>query len=141
MTGNLDREPSASARKPVTPASRSFSVDTTPPDTTINAGPAAAATTTADATPSFAFTSRDGGSTHRCALDAHDLAPCSGPGATHTPPTLADGSHTFTVAAADAAGNVSASSSRSFRVDTRAPETTITRRVTRGATARFTRRS
>ena len=107
-----------------TPASRTFTVDTTPPDTTITSGPTG---TTADTTPTFAFTSTEAGSTFECKIDAGAFAPCTTP---FTTGALADGPHTFQVRATDAVGNVDATpASRAFTVDTTdstAPDTSIT---------------
>ena len=83
--------------------SRSFTVDTVAPQTTITSGPAGPI---ADTTPSFGFTSSESGSTFTCRFDSQAFAPCSGPGASHTPSTpLSPGSHTFDVRASDKAQN------------------------------------
>ena len=106
------------------PASRSFTVssgDTTAPDTTITAGPSG---TTNDSTPTFSFTSTEAGSTFACRIDAGAWVACTSP---FTTAALGDGAHTFEVRATDVAGNTDASpASRSFTVDTTAPDTTIT---------------
>ena len=108
------------------PATRSFTVDTVRPDTTINSGPAAGAKTKYS-TPTFGFSSNDPGATFECRFDAGAFAPCSGPGATHTPASpLSDGSHTVYVRAKDQAQNVDTSpASRSFTVDATPPAVTI----------------
>jgi hypothetical protein len=83
--------------------SRSFTVDTVPPQTTITSGPSGS---TADTTPTFKFSSSEPGSTFACRFDSQALAPCSGPGASHTPSTpLSAGSHSFSVRATDKAKN------------------------------------
>jgi hypothetical protein len=83
--------------------SRSFTVDTVPPQTTITSGPSGA---TADTTPTFTFSSSESGSAFRCRYDSQAFAPCSGPGASHTPSTpLTAGSHSFDVTAIDKAKN------------------------------------
>ena len=103
-----------------TPASRSFTVDATAPETTIDSGPSG---TTTDPTPSFGFSSSEPGSSFECKVDAGAYAPCSSP---LTTGALADGSHSFSVRATDSAGNTDATpASRSFTVDATAPETTI----------------
>ena len=103
-----------------TPASRSFTVDTVAPQTTIDSGPSGP---TNDATPTFAFSSSQAGSTFECRVDAGAWGSCSTP---ETTASLADGAHTFEVRATDPAGNVDATpASRSFTVDTAAPQTTI----------------
>jgi sugar lactone lactonase YvrE len=103
-----------------TPASRDFTVDTTPPQTVLDSGPGPL---TSDRTPRFEFSSEPG-ATFACSLDGAPAAPCASP---FTAPPLADGAHTLEIAATDAAGNVEAPALRSaFTVDTVAPETTIT---------------
>ena len=84
-----------------TPASRSFTVDTAAPQTTIDSGPSGP---TNDATPTFAFSADEAGSTlrvprRRRRLGLVQLAP-------ETTASLADGAHTFEVRATDPAGNV-----------------------------------
>ena len=97
--------------------SRQFVVDTTPPQTTITSGPAANSTT-ADRTPTFGFSSSEANSTFQCRYDTKVFAPCSGPGATHTPSVaLTPGHHTFYVKAIDKAKNADASpAARAFNV-------------------------
>ena len=91
------------------PATRAFTVDTTPPadttppDTTITSGPANPTTSTSA---SFAFTSSESGSTFECKLDAAAYAACTSPKAYSG---LSTGSHSFSVRAKDAAGNTDAS--------------------------------
>jgi hypothetical protein len=84
---------------------RSFVIDTVRPQTSITSGPAEGATTT-DPTPTFGFSSSEAGASFECRVDGGSFGPCSGPGATHTTATLADGQHTFRVRATDVAGNV-----------------------------------
>ncbi len=106
-----------------TPASRSFSVDTAAPETTIDSGPTG---TIADNTPTFEFSSDDPAATFECRIDADPFGACTGPGDTHTTAALSDGPHTFEVQATDSADNTDPTpASRSFSVDTAAPETTI----------------
>ena len=96
-----------------TPATRTFTVDTVPPNTTITSGPSGA---TNDPTPTFAFTSSDIGSTFQCKLDAGAYAACTSP---RTLAHLADGSHTFYVRARDSSGNLDPTpASRTFTVST-----------------------
>lgn len=116
--------------------------DTTPPDTTITAGPANGSSIS-DPTPEFSFTSTEPGSTFTCSVDGGSYAACTSP---LTTPTLAVGAHTFSVRARDSAGNVDPSpASRAFTVaappDTTPPETTITKspdKKTKSQTAKFT---
>ncbi len=105
-------------------ATRTFSVDTTPPSIAITGGPSGL---TANARPTFSF-DPEPGATVTCSIDAGAPAfgPCSGPGNAHTPATdLGEGAQTFRVRATDSAGN-SDTATRPFTVDTVAPETTIT---------------
>jgi len=96
------------------PATRSFQVDTTPPNTTIIGGPSG---TTSDATPTFTFKSTESGGSFRCKIDGGPTSPCSSP---RTTSTLSNGSHTFSVSAVDAAGNADPSPAvRSFNVKRR----------------------
>lgn len=80
-----------------TPATRMWTVDTEPPDTTITSGPMGMTTAT-DA--SFAFTSNEAGVTFECSLDGGAPAACTSP-ASYT--NLAVGAHDFSVRATDAA--------------------------------------
>ena len=114
-----------------TTRSRSFSVDTAPPDTIIDSGPSG---TTPDATPTFAFHATEAGGTFECRFDSAAFAPCSGPGSTHTPPAqLAAGAHTFLVRASDAVGNVDADPAvRTFLIDANDPPTALITRTYAG---------
>jgi uncharacterized delta-60 repeat protein len=76
-------------------------VDTTPPQTSITAGPTDGSTSS-DRTPTFEFTSSEPGSMFRCRIDGGGQFGCESP---FTTSVLADGRHTFSVAATDAAGN------------------------------------
>ncbi len=102
-----------------TPASRTFTVDATPPDTLITSGPSG---TTSDNTPTFGFSSTEGGSTLECNLDGGGWVPCSSP---HTTGALSDGQHTIQVRAKDAVGNVDPTpAARTFTVSTAVPPPT-----------------
>ena len=108
----------------LTPAQRRWTVaidheDTTPPDTSITAGPSGTVT---DHSASFSFTSTESGSTFDCRLDGGAWTDCTSPKAYSG---LADGSHTFDVRATDSVGNTDASpASRTWTVTTadRRPE-------------------
>ena len=110
-----------------TPATRSFTVDTIPPDTTISSGPTGL---TNDNDPSFSFSSEAGASLE-CRLDGPGAATgsfgsCTSPKAYAN---LADGSYTFQVRATDQAANTDPTpATRSFTVDTTAPNTKITKK-------------
>jgi hypothetical protein len=94
------------------PASATFTVDTTAPDTTITAGPQGNVTAT-EAT--FTFTSSEPtGATFRCRLGDAAFAACDTP---RSFTGLTPGTYTFAVAAVDAAGNVDGSpATRTFTV-------------------------
>jgi NTP pyrophosphatase (non-canonical NTP hydrolase) len=103
-TGNVDPSP----------ASRTFTVDVSPPQTTINSGPSGP---TNDPTPTFTFSSSETGS-FQCRVDSGAYAACSSP---KTTASLTDGSHTFSVRATDPAGNPDPSpATRTFTVRTAA---------------------
>lgn len=91
-----------------------------PPETSITGGPAGA---TNDSTPTFDLNSDDPGATFECKVDDGGFAACATP---FTTATLADGPHTVQARATDLNDNTDPTpASRSFTVDTRAPETTI----------------
>jgi hypothetical protein len=107
-----------------TPATRSFTVDLIPAETTITSGPAGP---TNVPSPVFAFAA-EFGATFQCRLDGPRGAvgsydACTSP---KTLASLADGGYTLSVRAVDAAGNVETTpAARSFTLDTVAPDTTI----------------
>ena len=116
------RATDAAANTDATPATRTWTVnvpppDTTAPDTTISSGPSGTVTTSSA---SFGFTSSETGSTFQCRLDAGAWGACSSPKAYSG---LANGSHTFDVRATDAAANTDATpASRTWTVNvTQAP--------------------
>jgi hypothetical protein len=85
-----------------TPASYTWTVDLTPPDTTIVTNPA---NPTNSPTGDFTFSGTDAGGgavTFECRIDSGVFAACP---ATYTTPALTDGSHTLYVRAVDLAGN------------------------------------
>ncbi len=100
-----------------TPATASFTVDTTAPDTTITSG-------SADAV--FTFTSDDAEASFGCSMDGAPFEACTSP---YDGGPQDAGEHTFEVRATDAAGNVDPTpASFPFTVDApieHAPETTI----------------
>ncbi len=107
--GNIDQ----------TPASRTWTVDTVAPDTTITSGPSGTVSSTSAA---FTFSGTEAGSTFQASLDgaAFGAVPAGYTG-------LSQGTHTFEVRAIDAAGNIDqTAASRTWTVDTVAPDTTIT---------------
>ena len=84
-----------------TPAEKTFTVDTQPPDTQIGSG--APTQALVGAALSIPFSSAEPGATFACSLGGEPAAPCTSPAA-RTAPAQA-GAVVFTVAAADAAGN------------------------------------
>jgi aqualysin 1 len=96
-------------------ATRSFTVDTTAPQTTIDSGPTATITTPAA---QFGF-SADAAATFECHLDGGAWTNCSSP---KVYSALPDGDHVFSVRATDWAGNTDPTApTRAFRVDTSVP--------------------
>ncbi len=104
-----------------TPATRSWTVDTTPPETTLTG--ARPASVSNDVAPSFSFDASEGGSVFECRLDGGSFGVCSSP---RVLSGLVAGSHVFQVRAIDPAGNVDPSpASYAWVVDLSAPETSI----------------
>jgi hypothetical protein len=102
------------------PSSRGFTVDSTPPNTSITAQPSDPTNST---DPSFSFTSSEGGSTFDCRLDGGAWGACTSP-KSYT--SLGQGSHTFDVRATDSSGNTDASpASFTWTIDTTAPSSTL----------------
>jgi hypothetical protein len=103
-----------------TPASSTWTIDTTPPDTTITAGPANPTNSTSA---SFSFSSTEGGSGFQCQLDGGGYLPCGSP---QSYSGLGEGTHTFQVKATDPAGNTdSTPATFGWTVDTSPPDTAI----------------
>jgi large repetitive protein len=97
-------------------ASRSWRVDTLPPETSITAGPARLANTSVAA---FGFVSNEFGASFECRLDGAPVPGCTSP---LTLLGIVDGSHTLTVRATDAALNIDATPAAfTWTVDTAAP--------------------
>lgn len=119
------RATDAAGNRDLTPDSRTWTVDTTAPQTVIDSGPSAPTTATAA---SFNFSSPDGTATFECKLDdAATWQTCASPQAYGTPIPLGQGQHTFRVRARDPLGNVdSTPATRSWTVDTTGPVTSIT---------------
>jgi ELWxxDGT repeat protein len=82
-----------------TPAARSWTVDTTPPETTIDFGPSG---TVQSRSATFGFSASEPAS-FTCSLDGASPSPCNSP---ISYDKLRRGTHTFTVRATDQAGNV-----------------------------------
>jgi hypothetical protein len=86
-----------------TPATRTFTVDQQPPDTSIDSGPSGETNSTAA---TFGFTATEPNVSFECKLDGGPWESCSS-GKTYS--SLAPGSHTFYVRGTDQAGNVESS--------------------------------
>ena len=117
------------------PAERVWTVDTTPPSVGIVGDKPGNPTNAKSAT--FTFTADDA-STVQCELDGVTSTPCTSPKG--YPGPLADGQHSFTVRATDAAGNTG-QDSHSWEVDSAAPTVAIGDRpasATKSRSATFT---
>src|SRR5439155_1497850 len=97
-----------------TPASYTWAVDLTAPNTSIDSAPSDPSN---DATPSFSFSATEPGSTFECRVDSGSWTGCTSPDTLS--PALAEASHTFQVRAATPA-------SSTWVIDTGAPTVTIT---------------
>ena len=115
------RAEDAAGNQDTSPSTRTFTVDTTPPDTAIDTGPSG---TSSDNSPSFTFSSSEPGSSFECSFDSGNRFDCSSGTVRFT--RLTDGPHTFSVTATDTAANTGPTATRSFGIDTVPPETTIT---------------
>jgi len=110
-SGNLDQFP----------ATRTWTVDTTPPETTVETGPSKL---TRGRTASFSFSGTDartavGELRFECALDGGTPVACTSPS---TLTTVGDGRHSFEVRAVDQVGNRDASAaSYEWTIDATAP--------------------
>ena len=113
-----------------TPATRTWTVDLSAPDTTIDSGPIG---TVRMMTAAFTFSASEMNVTFECNLDAGGYAPCTSP-ANYS--ALAQGVHTFAVRATDAAMHVDASpATRTWTVDTIPPDVMFTSGPAEGATS------
>lgn len=104
------------------PASRSWTVDKTAPFPNINSGPSANSSSN-NSSATFGFSSTDTSATFQCRLDSGTFTSCTSSNS-QSYSGLSDGSHTFSVRATDNAGN-SSTNSRTWFIDTIAPETTL----------------
>ena len=103
-----------------TPASFTWTIDTAAPDTAIDSHPSDPSNSSSA---SFAFSGAGAGGSFECKLDAGAFSACTSPQAYSS---LAEGSHTFSVRAIDAAGNVDPTpASFTWTIDTAAPDTAI----------------
>jgi hypothetical protein len=103
------------------PDSYSWTIDATPPDTTIGPSQPALLTTATGAT--FDFSSTELPATFQCSLDGAPFSSCSSP---KSYAGLADGSHTFQARAIDTATNTDPTpASYTWTIDTTPPVTSI----------------
>ncbi len=102
------------------PASYTWTIDTSAPDTAISSGPSGVV---AARTASFTFFASTPGSTFACSLDAKSWAACSSPASYSG---LANGQHTFRVRATDPFGRTDATpASDTWTVQVSAPDTAL----------------
>jgi hypothetical protein len=117
-----------------TPASFTWQVDTTGPDTTITSGPA---DPTNSASGSITFTGSDSGTgvaSFQCAVDLDGYATCTSPWSMGA---LPDGPHQVTVRAVDDVGNYDPTPAiYTWTIDTSAPTVSITSAPPSSTTAR-----
>jgi large repetitive protein len=117
----------AAGNQDPTPATHTWTIDSSTPDTAILTGPGAASgAAVASTDASFTFTSKDAGpgATYECALDGAAFAACTSPEAYAG---LAEGAHTFAVRVRDSAGNPDPTPATwTWTVDVTAPDTAIT---------------
>lgn len=109
------RATDASGNTDPTPASYSWTVDTTPPDTTIHTGPN---DTTSGRSASFSFSSEPD-ATFECKLDNTAFSACTSPQEYND---LTEGEHTFQVRGTDTLGNTNTiPASRTWTIDLTSP--------------------
>jgi len=114
------RATDAAGNMDATPASFSWDIDLTPPDTTITDSPA---DPTNETDASFQFTSSEAGSTFQCSIDSGALTDCTSP---DDYAGLAAGDHSFEVTATDAAGNADQTPATfDWTIDLAAPVVTV----------------
>ena len=107
-----------------TPDAYTWTIDLTPPDTSIVSGPAQGSTTSSTSA-NFGFSS-EAQAHFECRLDLTSFTDCSDP-QPQSYAGLADGGHTFQVRAIDLAHNTDPTpASRTWTVDTTAPSPTVT---------------
>jgi hypothetical protein len=109
------RATDAAGNTDATPASRTITVDTTAPQTTITQAPPATTTSTSAR---FTFTSEPAAA-FECSLDGATFTSCTSP---HDYTGLTTGSHRFSVRAKDGAGNVDATPAEHIWTITAAPQ-------------------
>ena len=100
-------------------ATVTWTVDTSPPNAPTVARTSPTANPTNSTAQTLTYSGIEGGATAQCKLDTAAFGPCPASPLTFT--GLGEGSHTLLVTQTDAAGNVSASGSVTWVVDTIAP--------------------
>ena len=128
----------AAGNTDLTPTSRTWTVDTTAPDTAIDSGPSGTLTV-AGATFTFSSSesSPEAGAAFRCRLDGAAYSACTPP-KSYT--NLPNGSHTFDVRARDGAGNLDATpASMTFSVEVPPPPDPGTLRAERSLDHMYTK--
>jgi hypothetical protein len=110
--------PSPQAQGAVEPTPEEPPADAMPPQTTIDSGPSG---TIGSTKASFDFSSSEAGSSFECALDTAAWSPCASP---KTYSALGLGTHSLSVRATDAAGNIDASPAIHSWTVQAAPDTT-----------------
>ena len=113
-----------SGNEDATPAEHTWTIDTTPPDTTIISGPAPGSFSSSTSA-AFTFTSEPQ-ARFECSLDGAPFTDCADP-QPQTYSGLLEGTHNFRVRAIDLADNVDPTpATRSWTVDTTAPIPSVT---------------
>jgi hypothetical protein len=102
------------------PATRTWTVDASPPETTITAAPSGSISM---ASASIEFTANENEVTFECSLDGSTMSNCTSP---FNATMLGQGAHSFSVRATDTAGNTDPTpATASWTVDTVAPDLMI----------------
>ncbi|MDQ3299209.1 MAG: LamG domain-containing protein [Myxococcota bacterium] len=113
-----------------TPATRTWTVDLSAPETTIDSGPSG---TVRIASASFTFSASELNATFACSLDGAPFAACTSP---FTATGLAQGAHTFAVKASDTAGHEDPTpATRTWTIDTIPPQIDFTSGPAAGSTS------
>ncbi len=113
-----------------TPATRTWTVDLTAPNTTITSGPSG---TVDIASATFTFTASEADATFECSVDGGGFAACTSP---FNLAALAQGGHSFAVRAKDTANHTDATpATRTWTVDTIAPDIAIVSGPATGSTS------
>ncbi|NUR75099.1 MAG: hypothetical protein HOQ28_02280, partial [Thermoleophilia bacterium] len=116
-------------------ATVTWTIDTVAPSATISGKPASLSNVSS---PDFAFTSSELNSTFQCKIDSEAFGGCSSP---FNIGQRADGQHTFSVEAVDAAGNTGAPVTYTWTIDTAPPDTSLTVTAPSSASTRTTNAS